>query len=418
MTRAGAAAAVVVAAAAALTQGAAHAADSTRQVLLRSTAAPLDSRAPLASDVTTPPDVLPGGARLTGNERVTVVVDSDGSPTTIRVRQRLSLEGTGDYSFVVGAPLADALPAPGTESVPGRRSGGIVWQGFVSGQRVLAADALLERRAAAALPIRLRLTTTVDGRPLRPGERRDGHVEVRLEVRNDTALRVDGFDADASPTRVAPVLDRIHAAAARGGVLPDQYLTIAGEPRRRSFVVDAPFHVSGRLRVPTSTLRNIRVEGGTVGREARGATARFEATLTGKTPATTVVFTADGSAVGAPSLELTARPVAIVPGLDSPGGGTWREAVAGGDVRDGRALVALASRAVLQLSRIQQFNELLSVPGPGDSAAVYRFLSHENARPARGTRSPDDGPGTSSVVLSFVAGAAALCGLAVIWARL
>jgi len=66
MTRACAAAAVLLAAAAALTQTA-LAGDAPRQALLRSTAAPLDARLPLSSDVTTPPDVLPGGSRVTGS---------------------------------------------------------------------------------------------------------------------------------------------------------------------------------------------------------------------------------------------------------------------------------------------------------------------------------------------------------------
>ena len=158
---------------------------------------------------------------------MTVVVDDSGAPQRISVRQRLVLEGTGDYSFVVPAPLVDVVAAPGSDVVPGGRSAGIVWQGFVTERRVLAADATLRpRRVAAALPILLRLTTTVDGRPLEPGERRSGRVRVRLELRNDTALPVQGFDAPAVPARVAPVLDEIRNAAAEGTVLPDRYLSV------------------------------------------------------------------------------------------------------------------------------------------------------------------------------------------------
>ena len=74
---------------------------------------------------------------------MTVVVDDSGAPQRISVRQRLVLEGTGDYSFVVPAPLVDVVAAPGSDVVPGARSAGIVWQGFVTERRVLAADATL-----------------------------------------------------------------------------------------------------------------------------------------------------------------------------------------------------------------------------------------------------------------------------------
>src|SRR6188472_1804186 len=189
MKRARAAAAVLLTAAAALTHAPAHAAEPARTVLLRSTAVPLDSRSPLTADVPVASDVLPGGSRVSGTQVVTVVVDDSGAPQRISVRQRLVLVGTGDYSFVVPAPLVDVVAAPGSDVVPGARSAGIVWQGFVTERRVLAADATLRtRRVAAALPILLRLRTTVDGRPLEPRERRSGRVRIRLEMRNATAL--------------------------------------------------------------------------------------------------------------------------------------------------------------------------------------------------------------------------------------
>src|SRR5262245_60784842 len=150
MNRIGAATGAAIAVVVAALTHAALAADAPRHVLLRSTAVPLDARVPLATDVTMPPDVLPVGARVRGSELVTVLVDDSGSPQAVRVRQRLVLEGTADYSLVVPAPLVDVVPAPDSDSVPGRRAGGIVWQGFVGSRRVLAADATLQRPAAAA----------------------------------------------------------------------------------------------------------------------------------------------------------------------------------------------------------------------------------------------------------------------------
>lgn len=419
MRRACAAAAVLLVAGAASTHTGARAAEPAQTVLLRSTAVPLDSRVPLTADVPAAPDVLPAGSRLSGRQVVSVVVDDAGTPRRIRVRQRLLLEGTGDYSFTVPAPLLDVVAAPGSATVPGQRAGGIVWQGFLSERRVLAADATLRLGAARALPIRLSLTTTVDGSPLAPGERRSGHVRVRLVVRNVTGTAVQGFDAPAAPAQVAPALDQIAAAAAAGGVLPDRYLTVAGAPRPRTFEVDAPLAVSGRLRVSASALANVAVRGGTPVRDgAKAVSVRFRTLLTTRRPAV-VSLDADGSAVGAPSLALTCRPIRVVPGLAAPGGRSWRDAAESERAPDGRELVGLASRAVLQLARVQQFDELLSVPGPGASSTEYRFRTSASLEAGRpGALSGDDGSGVVRAFAWLLGAAALACAGVVVWTRL
>jgi len=420
MTRACAVAAVLLTAAAALTHAPAHAAEPARTVLLRSTAVPLDSRSPLTADVAVAPDVLPGGSRVSGTQVVAVVVGDSGAPQRITVRQRLVLVGTGDYSFVVPAPLVDVVAAPGSDVVPGGRSAGIVWQGFVTKRRVLAADATLRPRGvAAALPIRLRLTSTVDGRSLEPGERRSGRVRIRLELRNDTALSVQGFDAPAVPARVAPVLDEIRNAAAGGGLLPDRYLTVKGEPRPRPVVVDAPFVVAGRLRLSGSTLENVVVRGGTVTHGAQGTSVRFRTVLGEDRPSALISLEADGSVIGSPSVALTARPIHQVPGLTPIGRRSWREAVAGGHAKGGRELVGLASRAVLQLARVQQFEELLSVPGQGESSTEYRYRTGASLQAKPRPAASDDGGSDVVRAAAWLLGAVALaCGGAVLWARL
>jgi len=418
MTRGWAATAVFLAAGAALTHSAARAAEPGQTVLLRSTAVPLDTRAPLTADVPPAPDVLPGGSRLSGEQVVTVVVDDSGTPRRIRVRQRLVLEGTGDYSFTVAAPLVDVVAAPGSAAVPGQRAGGIVWQGFLSKRRVLGADATLRLRAAQALPIRMKLTTTVDGSPLARGERRSGHVRVRLELRNDTGIAVQGFDAPAASAQVAPVLDEIAAGAAAGRVLPDRYLTVEGAPRPRAFEVEAPLALAGRLRLPASALENVLVRGGTPVHGAQALSIRIRTVLRAKRP-TVISLEADGSAVGTPSLALTARPIGVVPGLTPPRRRSWRDAVSSGRAPSGRELVGIASRAVLQLARVQQFDELLSVPGPGDSATEYRFRTGLAVETPAPPASPGrDGSGVVGA-LAWILGAAVLgCGGVALWARL
>ena len=74
-----------------------------------------------------------------------VGVREDGSAETVDVTQRLTLPKVGDYSFVIPAPVLSVVGAGGTQSEPGQRNTGIVWQGFSPGGRVLAARALWSR---------------------------------------------------------------------------------------------------------------------------------------------------------------------------------------------------------------------------------------------------------------------------------
>jgi hypothetical protein len=183
--------------------------------------------------------------------------------------------------------------------------------------------------------------------------------------------------------------------------------------------VEAPFAVAGTLRLPASTLENVVVRGGTLTRGARGASVRFRMALTERQPSAVVVLDADGSAIRSPSVVLTARPIHAVPGLAPPGRRSWRDAVASGRAHDGRELVGLASRAVSQLARVQQFEELLSVPGPGESTTRYLFRSGA-ALGDRPSPSPTaaGGSGVVHAALWLVAAVAVACGGLVLWARL
>ena len=90
------------------------------------------------------------------NERIEVAVRPDGTPVRIVVTQRLDLTAKGDYYFVIPAPATRVLPGPGSESQPGLRDLGIVWQGFANKHRVLSATATMKvSEAATALPLRI-----------------------------------------------------------------------------------------------------------------------------------------------------------------------------------------------------------------------------------------------------------------------
>ena len=97
---------------------------------------------------------FPGHAE--SHERIEVGVRPDGTPVRIVATQRLDLTAKGDYYFVIPAPATRVVPGPGSESQPGLRDLGIVWQGFANKHRVLSATATLKvAEAAPALPLRI-----------------------------------------------------------------------------------------------------------------------------------------------------------------------------------------------------------------------------------------------------------------------
>ena len=67
---------------------------------------------------------------IRNHERVLVRVDETGSPSSLRVRQRLDVGGRGDYQFAVSGPVEDVLRGPGSESEPGLRADQVLWAGF------------------------------------------------------------------------------------------------------------------------------------------------------------------------------------------------------------------------------------------------------------------------------------------------
>src|SRR4051812_35127053 len=84
---------------------------------------------------------LPG--RVSARELVQAGLEDDGSVRAVVVTQRLVLTGTGDYSFLIPVAATSVGPTPDSQSQPGLRNLGIVWQGFSSKRRLLAARATL-----------------------------------------------------------------------------------------------------------------------------------------------------------------------------------------------------------------------------------------------------------------------------------
>lgn len=394
---------MALAAAAAL--GICPAADA-RPLLLPSPVLPLDSKVPLRTNASTAQLQLPINARMDSRERVLVRTLPAGRVVGVRVVQRLTLTGTGDYFLSVPAPLLDARAAPGSQAEPGFRRSGILWQGFANRRRVLAADAVLDpARAASALPLRLALSATVDGRPLESKERRSGRLRLELRLRNTTAVRVPAALGRASrPRDVQSIISRLVSQIRRGEVPDQPTLDVADPIRTRQVVVDAPLVVAGQLRLSARRLDSAVVRGGSLIRRAGEIVVPFKVVLAApdRTSATIVVTGSVDEAAFAQA-SLTAEPSATA-------------AIAG--ARHGAAADA-ASRLLLRLARVRQYDAFLANPAPGGSVeAVYRFQTTDAPVGAADASAAEDEDSPMLPVLAIIALTLGAGGLIVLWAHL
>jgi hypothetical protein len=382
--------------------GACPALAAARPLLLPSPVQPLDSKVPLPPTGPASQLQLPLNARLESHERVLVRTLPDGRVVGLRVVQRLTLTGTGDYFLSVPAPLLDARSAPGSQAEPGFRRSGILWQGFSNRRRVLAADAVLDPDpASAALPLRVELDATVDGQQLTGKERRSGRLRLELRLRNTTAVRVPVASARAvKPGEARRIAVRVASQLRRGEVPEQPALEVDGPVKTRELTVDAPLVVAGTLRLRARSVRGEVVRGGSLVRRAGEAVVRFRLLLAGpERPNTTIVLSGSVAEAAAPEALLTAEPsaAAVVSGVTS---------------------TDEASRFLLELARVRQYDAFLANPAPGGSVdAVYRF--HAADAPAPTAAAPaSDGDSGVLPVLVVVAALAGAGGLVVLWARL
>jgi hypothetical protein len=404
-------AAVALATATAVIAACPPASVAAQPLLLPSPTFPLDLKVPLGSEAPATQLQLPLNARMDSRERVVVALLADGTVVGVRVVQRLTLTGTGDFFLSVPAPLLDVRAGPGSQAEPGFRRKAVLWQGFVNRRRVLAADAELDPGAAAgALPLRLELKATVDGRPLGRNERRSGRLRVELRLRNTTAVRAKLVSARPARTDdLRGVMARI-GSQIRKGETPDQpRLEVEGPTEIRRVVVDAPLVVAGELRLPARRLDAAVLSGGSLVRTAGEVVVRFRLVLSGPEQTNaTIALTGSVQDAAFPHAALIAEPSAAA-ALSS-------SRTAGGNPR---AMVDAASRLLLRLSRVRQYDALLANPTPGGSVdAVYRFRTVEKA-PSAAAQTPASDAGGGALPVALVAlsllGAG---GLVVLWAQL
>jgi hypothetical protein len=316
---------------------------------------------------------------MTSEQRVLVGVDPVGKPVSVVVVQRLELHKLGDYSFAVSGPIVDVQAASGSDSEPGLRHDAILWSGFSSGGKTLAARATLRvAPASALLPLRVSLTRT------------GSTVLVRGE--NTSAAPGPVLVGPVSASEVARALGETRRTLRLGRGAADLYVNVARTPVSQSEPIAAPLDVRGEL-----------------------AGVRFSYRLGDGGP---IRFTLRVPHVARDAkLLLVVKPVPPSRLLEPPGAPTWAEAVRRGRVARSR-LLELASRARLTVARGLQYQTFLANPdATARSSAVYVY---ETAKPTAApplAASPESAGNAWRVVLFTALAILGAGGLVVLWAH-
>lgn len=324
--------------------------------------------------------VLPGPVR--DEERVEVSFGPDGRILAVIVTQRLTVTGLGDFQFKVPGPARDVETLPASEAPAGLRRGSVLWQGFSPGEKLLAARMpLFPEQEAERLPVAIELSMTVDGEPLASGRPAEGDLEIRLGVRNVSAIPVSVSVADADPRPAAATLDtlRRHLAAGRRPVPGERGLPAAlpasGPVRSEVRQMEAPFALSGRLSFPPGAVSDLEAHGGRV----VGDAVAFSGRLGGGDPmALEVRVSGRARGLELPEIEMTGAPAFPSEELvRPPAGESWRGAAEAGRV-DGRGMASLAMDVLWRSARVRQFDAYLGNPDPtGPARTGYRFALTE-----------------------------------------
>jgi hypothetical protein len=372
-----------------------------RRALLGAVAAALcaaatSAAAPPSQDVVLPGPVpyptpnppLAGKTAITGgftryvfhignNERVFVGVDETGSPTSVRVRQRLDVGGRGDYQFAISAPIEDVLRGPGSDSEPGLRADQVLWAGFSPGRKVLAADVTLRPgEAAQYLPVRLGLEHTGDG--------------VTLTVTNATVTPELEYAGTTRSRQIASLLDRTRRTARAGERLIAGYATFYGQVRQRArkAQIEAPLRLEGELRAGS------------------GKPVRFSGMLGDGEP---LALQVHARGEGTPHVKLTATPVPVERLLRPPGGAPTWTAASRRRALPGPFLLTRLLQSRMRLVRADQYQSFLANPdADGRSRSVYVYETAKTPRQqvAAAPSGDDEGGGGGPLVILLAIGGA------------
>ena len=364
----------------------AGAAAEVQQVLLPGPAPYPTQSPPLITVGASPFASLPFRIHARSQQRVLAGVDAEGHVVGLHVVQRLLLTGLGDYLIVVSAPAVDVRAAPGSQSQPGLRRGQILWSGFSSRRKVLAADATLRPGAAAPfLPLRLEA-------------RREGD-RYTLTMRNATLVAQTAYTGRAFPAELGRLLDRTRRESLRGGRLSTAYVSLGGlvRARRPRAQIAAPLRVVGRVRFPSAPRS---ASGG----KLQGRVVSFSAVLGDERPLEHTLDVRGGG--GVPQLRVEASTTALRQALRPPAGAkSWVHTVS----RRALPASALLRRLIdarMQIVRGDQYQAFLSNPDPaGRNHSVYVYETAAAAQKPAGPAAPDESGRSGALVALLALGA-------------
>jgi hypothetical protein len=358
-------------------------------------------------------DQLPGylaPGPLSNDELVQVETTGDGRVTRVADEQRIQITGTGDYYVRESGPARAATAAGG--DAPVLSLGDVVWQGFATGSRQLAARIELDPEIESRhLPLRIGLTfTAAGGRPTALGTDRQvpGAGTVTLTVENTTAQRLSlPTAADADARLLAGTLDRVLAEARRGGSgrlpttragIPAQ-LPVTGDATRQAVQL-VPLRLSGALSVRTD------------GPAGQLSTVRLDSLLRG-----TSRFAVSVRRPGKVALELTAVPALDPAALAPPRGLTsWSAwARSAPPPAERRAALDLLVQAAATGSRASAYSPYLGsqLETRGRTTFRYQLAAARSEGPARARLTPRPVP----ISLAVLAALALLGCATVVWRR-
>jgi hypothetical protein len=321
--------------------------------------------------------------KLATRERVVVGLEHDGTPRSVRVLQAIEVKALGNYVFAVPAPVRSVLPGPGTESQPGRRENQILWQGFSRGHRLLVAWAdLRPAESVGSLPLRVRVTTEVDGSPLEAGQKRSGDLRVTLTAENATGATAKSFTAEPEAVDLALVLGRIRSAIRRGVYAEGLNIRLRSPMRPVAVRVAAPLRLTGTLSFAPGTVQL---------RGARNGVVPISALLDGKRRSQLrLVLRGRATDATAPKLNLRVRTAPIPDTVSSS--------------QSPRTRLAGTIALELAYARKRQYDMFLTSPeptGPGSATYVYRTALAVRAAPAPGTSADDEDHTVGWIVLGL-----------------
>jgi hypothetical protein len=313
--------------------------------------------------------------RIGNTERVVVGLREDGSASVVDVTQRLTVPAAGDYSFVIPAPVLSVVAAEGSQSEPGQRNTGIVWQGFSPGRRVLAARAALEPLAAER------------GLPL--GVKIERHGDSNTVQLIDVARRKVQVTRGSAPVGALQRLVRQVDRALRGDrLLLSRTLQVDGSPDGAgSVVADLPLRVRGTI-------------------TPRGKAAMPVSFVLGNGQPLTRTLTIPGGRT--PKISLEVEPLAPRELLPSAA-----------ELAAAKDPLQLTELALARIALGNQYAQYLASPdqlGTNRTSYAYRSAAPRQERPTLRPAESDES-NTLAIVLAAVLGAAALGGLAVLWAH-